>query len=364
MGARLVYAKSVVDFFISSGQNQLDFLLVVLNIVDTLVIQLASSGQSNLRMLTVLRFVRILRLVRIVKILKVFRQLTMLVLGLSHALRTLFWIAIVLFVVLYTFAIFCVLIIGQNDEEYNPYFLKSAKQHGVGWDHEVYFGTIWRSMFTLFQICTLDKWAEDVARHVMEVQPGMVWFFLGFVLLAAYGLLNLVVGIIVESTLSMSKFNTERVIKKKQNDRKTAVMHIRNAFETMDDDASGTLTLAELKSALENPEISTRLKMIDFPVDEPERIFMLLDVDCQGELDIDTFVKGCVRLSGQAASKDIIELLVWVDTLGKQLTGLEDKILLIQERTGELDRKTEKMASQAVEMFADPKRVSKRIDAS
>jgi len=177
-----------------------------------------------------------------------------------------------------------------------------------------------------------------------------------------YGLLNLVVGIIVESTLSMSKFNSERVVKKKVADRKVALMHIKNAFESMDDDASGTLTLSELEAALENPEIATRLKMIDFPVDDPEKIFMLLDVESQGELDIDTFIKGCMRLSGQAASKDIIELLVWIDNLGKQLTVLEDKILIIQERTLQLDRKTEKMAQQAVEMFSSNNRMRVDVD--
>ncbi len=160
----------------------------------------------------------------------------------------------------------------------------------------------------------------------------------------------------------MSKFNSERVVKKKVADRKVALMHIKNAFESMDDDASGTLTLSELEAALENPEIATRLKMIDFPVDDPEKIFMLLDVESQGELDIDTFIKGCMRLSGQAASKDIIELLVWIDNLGKQLTVLEDKILIIQERTLQLDRKTEKMAQQAVEMFSSNNRMRVDVD--
>lgn len=39
--------------------------------------------------------------------------------------------------------------------------------------------------------------------------------------------------------------------------------------------------------------------MIDFPVDDPEKIFMLLDIDNVGELELDVFIKGCMRLSGQ-----------------------------------------------------------------
>jgi hypothetical protein len=51
---------------------------------------------------------------------------------------------------------------GKN-ERYNPYFRES------GWDHEDWFGTVGKSMFTLFQVVTGDKWAEDVVRHVVRI---------------------------------------------------------------------------------------------------------------------------------------------------------------------------------------------------
>lgn len=92
---------------------------------------------------------------------------------------------------------------------------------------------------------------------------------------ASYGLLNLVVGVIVESTLSVAKFNNNQTLKKKQEDRKTALQHIRAAFEQMDEDGSGSLSVDELKRAMENPEVATRLKMIDFPLDDPERVILL-----------------------------------------------------------------------------------------
>mmetsp|Transcript_19132 Transcript_19132/g.47830 ORF Transcript_19132/g.47830 Transcript_19132/m.47830 type:complete len:481 (+) Transcript_19132:751-2193(+) len=343
--ARLLYKKL---YFFTSFQNWVDFVLVVLNIADTWVMQ-PSNVSGGLRAFTVFRVIRILRLVRIIKILQGFHQLFLLVSGLANAMRTLFWVAVMLFIMLYTCAIYMTLIIGHDDESFNPYFLKK------GWDHEEYFGNIWRSMFTLFQVCTLDGWSENVARHILEVQPTMVWFFLAFVLFASYGLLNLVVGVIVESTLSVAKFNNNQTLKKKQEDRKTALQHIRAAFEQMDEDGSGSLSVDELKRAMENPEVATRLKMIDFPLDDPERVFNLIDVDGEGELLIDAFIKGCMRLSGQAQSKDILEVLIAASSLGRDLIGLEDRVLQIQHRTKQLDLKTETMVQQADDMFSDPK---------
>lgn len=100
----------------------------------------------------------------------------------------------------------------------------------------------------------------------------MLWFFLAFVLFSTYGLLNLVVGVIVESTLTACKYNAERALKKKQNDKKQAMHHIRTAFEQMDEDGSGTLSIDELTKAIDNPEIATRLRTVDFPLDDPGQV--------------------------------------------------------------------------------------------
>ena len=52
LGARMYYAKNFLSFA-KEGQNQLDFILVALNVADTLIIQTTGAGGSNLRMLTV-----------------------------------------------------------------------------------------------------------------------------------------------------------------------------------------------------------------------------------------------------------------------------------------------------------------------
>ncbi len=55
------------------------------------------------------------------------------------------------------------------------------------------------------QVLTLDSWADGIARHVITNQPGMVIFFLLFLMVTSYGLLNLVVGVIVENTLATAR---------------------------------------------------------------------------------------------------------------------------------------------------------------
>merc|ERR1711988_2069835 len=136
--------------------------------------------------------------------------------------------------------------------------------------------------------------------------------------------------------------------------------HLREVFEVADEDGSGSLTQLEVREAIQNPEVANRLRLIDFPVEDPDEVFMLLDVDQTGELSIDEFISGCMRLKGPAKSKDLLAVQISVETLGKRLSLLDDKLALSGEKIGLLDTKTRKMASQAEQVFLDPRELKRR----
>jgi voltage-gated sodium channel len=64
--------------------------------------------------------------------------------------------------------------------------------------HPRYFGNVGRSFLTLFQIMTLDDWSE-VMYVIMDEDPWAWLYFFSFILIASYVLLNLIVGVIVDS---------------------------------------------------------------------------------------------------------------------------------------------------------------------
>lgn len=65
------------------------------------------------------------------------------------------------------------------------------------------FGTLGDSFFTLFQLMTMEGWVDDIVKPAMEVQPLAWLFFIPFILLATFVVLNLFIGVIVESIQSM-----------------------------------------------------------------------------------------------------------------------------------------------------------------
>lgn len=62
-----------------------------------------------------------------------------------------------------------------------------------------WFGTLGRSGDTLFQIMTLESWSLGIVRPVMKVHDWAWTFFLPFILLTTFAVMNLVVGLIVNS---------------------------------------------------------------------------------------------------------------------------------------------------------------------
>merc|ERR1712187_500300 len=166
----------------------------------------------------------------------------------------------------------------------------------------------------------------------MGEQPWMIAFFVLFVFGATLGLLNVVVGVIVENTILTASKDIQKQKQKKEQDRQLVFAQLQEIFDKADVDGSGTLSLEEVEAALNKPEIYNKLRMIDFPVDDPSQVFVLLDFDETGELTIEEFITGCVRMKGAAKSKDLLVAQVAVDVMRRHYQEFETEMELFQEK--------------------------------
>jgi voltage-gated sodium channel len=62
-----------------------------------------------------------------------------------------------------------------------------------------WFGTLFRSMYSLFQIMTLESWSMGIVRPVMQEYPYAWLLFVPFIILATYTVMNLFIGILVSA---------------------------------------------------------------------------------------------------------------------------------------------------------------------
>ena len=65
------------------------------------------------------------------------------------------------------------------------------------------FGSLGHSFFTLFQVMTLESWSDGIARPIMEKFPYAWVFFVIFILIATFVVVNLFIAVIVDSFASL-----------------------------------------------------------------------------------------------------------------------------------------------------------------
>ena len=151
--------------FFRSGWNVFDFLLVA--------IALAPSSGA----LSILRSLRILRVLRLLSTVK---RLRVLVESLIQALPSIGWTAGLMLLLFYIFGVMGVELFGESFPEW--------------------FGTLGASAYTLFQVMTLESWSMGISRPIMAVYPYAWVYFVPFVLLSSFMVLNLFIAIIVSAT--------------------------------------------------------------------------------------------------------------------------------------------------------------------
>lgn len=149
--------------FFRNGWNVFDFVVVAIALVP-------ASGP-----LAVFRALRVLRVLRLVSAIP---KMRFVIESLLRSLPGLGSIAMLLVVLFYVFAVVATKLFGAT--------------------YPQWFGTLWGSAFSLFQVMTLEGWAE-IAREVMQSYP-LAWvYFIGFILVATFTVLNFFIALIVKA---------------------------------------------------------------------------------------------------------------------------------------------------------------------
>ncbi|WP_428514153.1 ion transporter [Roseovarius sp.] len=161
--------------FFRNGWNVFDFVIVGISLIP--------SAQG----LSVLRALRILRLLRVLSVTPSLRRV---VEGLMNALPGMGSVFLLMGIIFYIGSVMATKLFGGGCPACTP-------EQAVLFDQ--WFGTIGRSGYSLFQIMTLESWSMGIVRPVMEVYPYAWAFFVPFILVTTFAVVNLVVGLIVNS---------------------------------------------------------------------------------------------------------------------------------------------------------------------
>jgi len=346
----LFIAFFMAELLILAFYKRLKWFHSVMNILNAVltilaIIHVALLGNTVLLLVSLLRIVSLLRLMRIVKHVQFLQDLRLLLSGLVDSAQTILWVIALIVVCLYMAAVIVTKAIGKNAEVYGPY-----RKISGGWDHEEYFGTVSRSMGTLLQVMVLDSWSSDIARHVISKEWYWSIFFVFFILLSTHGLVNTVVSVVVEHTVTAVQIRESKRKVREEKSKKRDLLAIQTMFEKFDEDNNHELSIDEFRDNVQRVEVKRLLMELELPISDLAGLFC--DLDGFRVLKMDEFIEGCANLKGPAQSRDILKLRSQANFIGTKLDNLGSNLATSEILMGKLDEVTTRISRRFTSAIA------------
>ncbi|MFN3834305.1 MAG: ion transporter [Glycocaulis sp.] len=191
--------------FFRSGWNWFDLIVVTISLIP-------AAGPF-----AVLRALRVLRLFRLFSVVPEMRRVVM---ALARAIPGMGSIMMVLCLIFYVGAVMSAKLFSDT--------------------HPEFFGDLGAAAFTLFQVMTLESWSMGVARPVISEHPLAWMFFVPFIILTSFAVLNMFIAVIVDS-LQAKHFDEETERQTKATDERALLLDEVRAMKT---------EMAELKAVV------------------------------------------------------------------------------------------------------------------
>jgi voltage-gated sodium channel len=168
--------------FLLDGWNWFDCLLVILSLFP-LVYSYFFIEERNYSANNHFAIFRVLRVLRLLRVLKTNRKIRIMVETFLQTIPNIVWLTLVFLMIFYIWALVGTIQFGGT---YNDWF-----------------GDLGKSFYTLFQIMTLESWSMGIARPVMENYPYAWLFFIPFILLSSYTIINLLIAMVTNTMQSI-----------------------------------------------------------------------------------------------------------------------------------------------------------------
>mmetsp|Transcript_66282 Transcript_66282/g.151593 ORF Transcript_66282/g.151593 Transcript_66282/m.151593 type:complete len:629 (+) Transcript_66282:19-1905(+) len=271
---------------LSDNWFRFDAFLVGLMVTETWVVLAVASSTNNL---DVLRPLRLLRLARVMRLMTAVPELLMLAKGMVAATRSVVSIFVLLVLALYVWA--CIFaqqtnalhkdhirllnllaedLLGSqlSDEDKEACGLDTGREIDpiIGlcspdWDSQLSdlhasYGTVPRAMFTLFGGGTILDDLNGTLQLLRNVSPALHWAFIAFILFSSFGLLNMLVGVLCEVISATAEGERNGTMLRLARER------FSHAYEIIDADKSGRISLHEFSQMHEYPQVQATMQLL------------------------------------------------------------------------------------------------------
>ncbi len=227
-GVIFIFVVEIALKILARGSRPLEFFKDPWNVFDFLIVGICLIPAVDTHFVAVLRVARVLRVLRMISL---FPKLQLLIGALLKSLPSMGYVILLLSILFYIYAVLGSFMFGQKDP--------------------LHFGNLHLSLITLFKVLTLEGWTDILNVHLYDSAEGAagpveitsVWpffYFVSFILVGAMIVMNLFIGVIMNSMEESQKELEARI--QSLNGRENTEALFRNIVHKLD----------ELKKDLDN----------------------------------------------------------------------------------------------------------------
>nr|KAF6308780.1 calcium voltage-gated channel subunit alpha1 G [Pipistrellus kuhlii] len=219
--------------YLRSSWNVLDGLLVLISIIDILVSMVSDSGTKILGMLRVLRLLRTLRPLRVISRAQ---GLKLVVETLMSSLKPIGNIVVICCAFFIIFGILGVQLfkgkffVCQGEDTRNITNKSDCAEASYRWvRHKYNFDNLGQALMSLFVLASKDGWVDIMydgldavgvdQQPIMNHNPWMLLYFISFLLIVAFFVLNMFVGVVVENFHKCRQHQEEEEARRREEKR-------------------------------------------------------------------------------------------------------------------------------------------------
>jgi len=245
------------------------------------------------------------RLLRLFRLMRSLTPLRIMLASVLCSLNSLVWVvALMVFIML----VFAIMFTSSTVE----YLISKERNGNLPTTRDIElrdrFGSLLSALLTQYMAITggMD-WGQTAYLLDMISSVWLAAFlFCHFFLFFAF--MNVVTGVFCQGALESAAKDTEIVIECQMENAEQYAHDLKSIFKDMDLDGSGSITIDELETHLQNKDVQAYFASMDIDSGDAWTLFSLLDSNDTDEIELEEFIIGCLRLKGSAKSVDMLRL--------------------------------------------------------
>jgi hypothetical protein len=292
--------------------NIMDFMLVVLGMIEVLVSLFGGDALMDTAFLRVLRVFKVAKFFRMFRAIRIFSDIRVMMDCVAQSVSPLMWSIVLLTFLSSIFGVFFVQMLGGALEA------DSLSLHETDALLE-YFGSVEQAMFSLLQATTGGQdWITFYNRLApLGLMPRLAFVF--YVLFMLIAVLNIVMSVFLDKVLNCAKPTLEALMLDKHYQDIKDAKELTDLVAEMDTQHCGVITFSDFTRYMHSERFRLYFDVRGITVKDTSMLFNMLAAasktgdtseDCEMEeaVDLHAFVTGCMRLKGVASCMDLYTL--------------------------------------------------------